>query len=146
MDTAAAAIHIISKYYGLKEVAGKANSPTIMAWIKKYFKLAKDDGAVAWCSIGLKEAFLELGCKFPQVTPMAISWAGVGLGIPLHLAKFGDVVILKRKGGHHVGLFVRYSVRYDKLFILGFNQKNRCSIDEYNPNLVISVRNLKNAI
>lgn len=134
--------YILSKYYGLKEVIGAEYSPTILNWIKKYFPNTKDDEDIPYCSIGLIEVFKELNLShlIKGANPAAISWASVGTEIPLDEAIIGDVVVLKRIGGNHVGLFIRYSKIKNVIYLLGFNQSNSCNITEFPISTLKNIR------
>ena len=134
--------YILSKYYGLKEIMGAEYSPTILNWIKKYFPNTKDDEDVPYCSIALIEVFKELGLsdKIVGVTPAAISWTKVGKSVNVKDANIGDIVVLKRIGGNHVGVFIRYSVKKNTIYILGFNQGNSCNITEFPLSSLLDIR------
>lgn len=139
-----AVIYILSKYYGLKEIIGAEYSPTILNWIKKYFPKTKDDEEVPYCSIALIEVFKELGLenKIVGTNPSAISWINMGDSVELSDAILGDIVVLKRVGGNHVGLFVRKNLKRDVIYVLGFNQSNSCSIVEFPINSLLDIRRL----
>ena len=136
--------YILSKYYGLKEIMGAEYSPTILNWIKKYFPETKDDEDVPYCSIGLIEIFKELGLenKIVVTNPSAISWINMGDSVELSDAILGDIVVLKRVGGNHVGLFIRKNLKRDVIYVLGFNQSNSCSIVEFPINSLLDIRRL----
>ena len=134
--------YVLNKYYGLKEIIGNEYSPTILNWIKKYFPETKDDEDVPYCSIALIEVYKELSLShlIEKATPAAISWASIGIEIPLNEALLGDVVVLKRIGGNHVGLFVRYSKIKNVIYLLGFNQNNSCNITEFPISTLKNIR------
>lgn len=138
--------YILTTYYGIKEVEGQGYSPTILKWIQKYYPHVKDDSVIPNCSICLIEVFKEAGEEelVKNATPAAISWADIGEEIFLEEAKMGDIVVLKRQGGHHVGLFIRYSSVQKNIYILGFNQGNQCNITAYKDNLLLTVRRYAN--
>ena len=139
-----AVIYILSKYYGLKEIMGAEYSPTILNWIKIYFPETKDDEDVPYCSIALIEIFKELGLenKIVGTNPSAISWINMGDSVELSDAILGDIVVLKRVGGNHVGLYIRQNLKRDVIYVLGFNQSNSCSIVEFPINSLLDIRRL----
>lgn len=134
--------YILSKYYGLKEIIGAEYSPTILNWIKKYFPDTNDDEDIPYCSIALIEVFKELGLsdKIVGTNPSAISWINIGTEIPLNEAMLGDIVVLKRVGGNHVALFIRYSKARNVIYLLGFNQSNSCNISEFPISTLRNIR------
>ncbi len=136
--------YILNTYYGLKEVEGPGYSPTILRWVNKYFPDVKDDETIPNCSICLRECFKELGLgeEIKTTTPAASSWLSVGDSIDLEEAESGDIVVLKRKGGNHVGLFIRFSPVQNVIYLLGFNQNNQCNITGYNISLLKGIRRI----
>lgn len=137
-------IYILSKYYGLKEIIGAEYSPTILNWIKKYFPNTKDDEDVPYCSIALIEVFKELGLsdKILGTNPSAISWINIGDSVNLNEAVLGDIVVLKRVGGNHVGLYIRQNLRRNVIYVLGFNQSNSCCIVEFPISSLLDIKRL----
>lgn len=137
-------IYILSKYYGLKEIVGAEYSPTILNWIKKYFPNTKDDEDVPYCSIALIEVFKELGLsdKILGTNPSAISWINIGDSVNLNEAVLGDIVVLKRVGGNHVGLYIRQNLRRNVIYVLGFNQSNSCCIVEFPISSLLDIKRL----
>lgn len=136
--------HILSNYIGLTEKLHGGNSPTVLAWIKKYFPKTTNTSSVPWCSIGMKEVALALGVECSKQTPAAISWKTWGKEIKpeqIDIEK-NQVVVLKRTGGHHVTAPVRYSPTRGVIFGVGFNQSDSCSIDDFPLKDVISIRQL----
>lgn len=135
--------YILTKYYGLKEVIGVAYSPTILTWVRNYYPQTKDDEEVPYCSIGLIECCKELDINIPStITPAAISWLTLTTSITLTEALLGDIVVLGRIGGNHVGLFVRYSEKQGKVYILGFNQNNQCNITAFDSSTIKGIRRI----
>ena len=123
--------HILSKYIGLSEKS-QGSSPTILGWIQNYFPKTKDDGEVPYCSIGMIEVFKELGLPLPKgVNPSARSWIDHTLPKD-YKPKYGDVVIFGRTDNPnlgHIAIYLRTNV-FKRVFHLGFNQGNSCSIDD----------------
>lgn len=130
--------YILAKYYGIKEVLNGNPSNTITTWVKKYFPKGGVD--IPYCSIALKEVAAELGYENSKLTPAAISWLNLPDKVDLKDAILGDIVILKRVGGNHVGLLVRHSAIQNIVYILGFNQGNECNITPYNVKLIRGIR------
>ena len=134
--------HILANYYGLKEREGSDFSPTLLRWIKVYFPEQKDDGVIPYCSLALKECAKDIGLNYSTVNPAAISWLSLPNKIDLEYAEMGDVVIISRTGGNHVGLLVRHSKVFNSIYLLGFNQSNECNIQKYSVKLIKGIRRL----
>lgn len=131
--------YILSNYYGLKEVYKGIVSNTILQWIRQYFPASKNND-IPYCSIALIEVFKVFGLYNRKLTPAAISWLNVGDIVSLDTAQTGDIVVLERVGGNHVGLLIRYSKLQNTVYILGFNQNNECNITPFNINLIKGIR------
>lgn len=93
------------KEYGVKEVAGGANSPVIMGWARETALTAVYTGdAIPWCGL-----FAAVVCKrarkeAPNQPLWALNWAKFGVGVTT--AGLGDVLVYKRDGGGHVNFYV----------------------------------------
>ena len=135
--------YILQPYYGLQEINGSSYSPTIINWVKKYFPTVKDDEEVPYCSIGLIECCKELNILLPTtINPAAISWLTLTKKGQIEDLKLGDIVILNRVGGHHVGICIRYSVKQEKVYLLGFNQNNQCNITAFDSSTIKGIRRI----
>ena len=112
--------------YGVVEKAGKANSPTIMAWAEEVGVTSTYSAdAVAWCGLFMAVCAQRAGWTFPGKPLWALNWSvwGVDAGQP----ELGDVLTFTRKGGGHVGLYVgEDSEGY--FHVLGGNQSNAVNI------------------
>ena len=117
------------KDYGLKEIPGPVDNPTIVAWFKEIGFSEVQDDETAWCSCCLnvmaKRAGLEYSGKLT-----ARSWMQTGKSTDdPHI---GDVVVFWRgqKTGWqgHVGLFAGYTSDKKQIYVLGGNQGNMLTI------------------
>lgn len=134
--------HILSNYIGLTEKINGANSPTVLAWITKWFKKITNTGEIPWCSIGMIEVALQLKLKCNEQTPAAISWAGWGKEIKpedINIEK-NQVMVLKRRGGNHVCSPIRYSPAKGIIYAVGFNQSDSCSVVGFAISDLITIR------
>lgn len=117
------------RFMGLKEIAGPASNPTIIAWAKAiggwvagYFK----DDDIPWC--GLFMAHI-MGATLPEEllpsNPLsAKAWATFGR--QLNVPSIGAVLVFNRDGGGHVGLYVGETMTAYR--VLGGNQSNSVSL------------------
>lgn len=117
-------------YLGVREVAGRGNSPTIMAWIRKLGARAlgidvKDD-LTPWCGtftgICIKEALPDE--SLPPVLVRAKAW--LTFGRALSRGAPGAVMVFDRAGGGHVSFYVGEDRTH--YHVLGGNQGNSVSI------------------
>lgn len=136
--------YILSNYIGLTEKVNGGNSPTVLGWIQKWFKAITDTGKIAWCSIGMIEVALKLGLRCEKQSPMAISWATWGYAIVpegIDIEK-NQVMVLNRKGGHHVCSPIRYSAAKGVIYAVGFNQSDSCSVEGFAIKDVVAIREM----
>lgn len=138
---------LAQRFVGLEEVPGVAANDQIMAMLR--LDAAWPDGdEVPWCSAFVN--YIAWLMRLPRSKSLrARSWLNVGSAVHLEQAELGDVVVLRRPGGPltqtqdapgHVGFFVFWN--YDRVQVLGGNQKNRVGIDWFDANDVLSVRRL----
>lgn len=136
--------YILSNYIGLTEKINGGNSPTVLQWIKKWFKNVTNTGQVPWCSIGMIEVALALKLDCQKQTPAAISWATWGNEIAKDKINIerNQVMVLKRTGGNHVCSPIRYSAAKGLIYAVGFNQSDSCSIQAFDIKDVITIRQM----
>lgn len=113
------------KTYGTRELAGGANSPTIMAWAAEV-GIAREytADAIPWC--GLWTAVVCKRAGWPVVAgPLwALNWSK--FGEPGGQPELGDVLTFTRTGGGHVGLYVGEDA--GAYHVLGGNTRDDVSI------------------
>jgi uncharacterized protein (TIGR02594 family) len=108
------------KEYGTLEAPGEADNPKIIGWQAEieaaelgrvYAGVYRHD-AIPWC--GLFMAIIAHRANIerrpernpPRLYLSALEWASFGVSVPKGAAALGDVLVFKRKGGGHVGLYV----------------------------------------
>jgi uncharacterized protein (TIGR02594 family) len=108
------------KQYGTLEAPGDADNPKIVGWQEEleaaglgrvYAGVYRHD-AIPWC--GLFMAIVAHRANIerrpernpPRLYLSALEWASFGTSVPKGAAALGDVLVFKRKGGGHVGLYV----------------------------------------
>ena len=110
--------------YGVVECAGADDNPTIIAWAKEVgedvARLYRAD-AIPWCGLFMAVVARRAG-KAPPPNPLwALSWAE--FGNPAPAPALGDVLVFRRDGGGHVGLYVGEDE--GAFHVLGGNQADR---------------------
>jgi uncharacterized protein (TIGR02594 family) len=95
------------KLYGVTEAPGSRDNPTILGWAQEIGlgHVYKHD-ATAWCglTVAVAAARATWDCKPCGNALWALNWAH--WGTPQDVAMLGDVLVFKRDGGGHVGLYV----------------------------------------
>lgn len=115
---------------GTRELAGAANSPTIMGWTKEL----KDAGhpvlgysadSIAWCGLFVAIVMLRAQRPVPDNPLWALNWSrwGEDGGQP----DLGDVLVFKRDGGGHVAIYIGEDPA-GYFHILGGNQSDQVNI------------------
>lgn len=125
------------KLYGTKEITGKGNSPVILDWAKEtgLTKQYSND-EVPWCGLFMALIAKRAGKPVPDQPLWALNWQK--FGVKANTAMLGDVIVLKRPTGGHVGLYVgEDDVAYH---VLGGNTSNQVMIARIDKNRVYAVR------
>jgi uncharacterized protein (TIGR02594 family) len=149
METTSA-FQLAQRFIGIKEVAGVASNPQILAMLQLDQKWPEDD-SVAWCS-----AFVNYVCwllRLPRSKNLAArSWLRVGIPILLSDASpESDVVILKRGEGTqpgpdvvdapgHVGFFAGAENGF--VYLLSGNQGDSVNISRFDAERILGIRRL----
>lgn len=128
------------KLYGTKEIYGTKHNQVILDWAKVVGipELVKNDEQ-AWC--GLFMAFVAI--RGQKHVPMksydilrALKW--VGFGTPVNEAMLGDVLVFKRPGGGHVGMYVGEDDQ--NYHVLGGNQSDMVCFRRFEKKRMIAIR------
>nr|DAO37976.1 MAG TPA: Tail associated lysozyme [Caudoviricetes sp.] len=117
------------RFMGLKEIAGPKSNPTIMGWAKKlggWIANFYTDDDIPWCGLAVAH---WIGATLPKEAlpsnPLsALAWGKFGRS--LSTASLGAILVFKRTGGGHVGLYVGEDATH--YHVLGGNQQNSVSI------------------
>lgn len=126
---------------GLKETPGAASTPRIQLAIGRAASwLDPDDSSTAWCGCIRGLWGLETGTGVPPAHYRARNWLQWGEDVPASQAGQGDTVILRRTGGHHVGLLDCLSPDGRWVYILGGNQSNETNVQKYSTSLIEGIR------
>lgn len=145
------AYYLAARFLGVKEAAGLANNPLVVAMLQIADRSVTTD-ATPWCAgfVGFVCWLLDL----PRSKSLAArSWLTVGKAVALSDARPGfDVVILRRGNGPqpgaevtsgapgHVGFFAAFDGTH--VAILGGNQGDAVSIAKFPASHVLGVRRL----
>jgi uncharacterized protein (TIGR02594 family) len=124
------------KIYGTKETIGFGDNPVILGWAKELGLKDYVHDSIAWC--GLEMALVASRAGKPVVDhPLwAANW--LHFGIPVKEAMLGDVLVFKRPGGNHVGLYIAEDLHC--YHVGGGNQSDQVSIARVVKERCIGIR------
>ena len=130
-------VAIARKYIGLSEIGTTNKHPTIDAWAKTL--AGKWLIGQPWCGTFCAQVFKEAGlsAKVPKDFFRAKAWEKAGT--KLDKPAYGCVVTFTRDGGGHVG-FVVGKTKTGMLKVLGGNQSNAVTIQDFDPKRVTAYR------
>ncbi|MCB1422794.1 MAG: hypothetical protein KDJ69_10075 [Nitratireductor sp.] len=100
--------------------------------------LGADPVKKPWCGYAMAYAVEKSGGQPVAGYPRAIAWRHFGRPVERHLARKGDIAVIRTRRGHHVTLVDH--VAGGRLYGLGGNQSNRVKISTYRLSAVVAVR------
>jgi uncharacterized protein (TIGR02594 family) len=127
--------------YGIKETPGSKSNPVIVNWAKEtQNKLDNwyNNDATPWCSLFMLVVAHRAIKDTTGIDLTALSWTKFGKKINSNEASLGDVLVFKRTGGGHVGLYVGEDKTH--YYVLGGNQSNMVNIAKLAKNRLFSVQ------
>ncbi len=108
---------------GTLETPGTKSNPTILAWAREV-GIAYGDDSIPWCGLWMAVIAKRAGYD-PVSQPLwAANWAR--WGNPAERAMLGDVLVFRRNGGGHVGIYVAEDTT--AYHVLGGNQSDSVNI------------------
>jgi|GEM_PF-3230227 len=126
---------------GLREKPGTESAERIRLAIESAAAwLNPDDSQTAWCGCILGLWCRELNLPVPQEYYRAINWLSVGRLVTINDAQRGDIVVLTRPGGSHVGLYHTHD--HTHITLLGGNQSNAVNLTRYSLASLRGIRRL----
>lgn len=148
------AFDLAQRFIGeVREFPGTKHHPFIQ-WAHMLCNLDPDSpDEVPWCS-----SFANAICwilRLPRSNSAAArSWLKVGTGINLIDVRPGDIVVLRRGTGPqpgpevisapgHVGFFAGYDVIPGSILVVGGNQSDGVTIQNFKNDLVLGIRRLR---
>lgn len=130
------------EHLGVKEIPGKESHPVIISMaIELGVRGIYTNDDTSWCAL-----FQSYICKITG-KPMpfksykilrAKSFASWGNPVVRGEERLGDILVFKRPGGHHVGMYIAES--NISFFVLGGNQSNAVSITEIKKERLMACR------
>lgn len=126
------------KLYGVTEIPGEKDNPLIIDWAKEtgLAGVYKHD-ATAWCGLAMAVVAKRAGKELPPGPLWALNWALFGNKVT-DGAKLGDVLVFKRQGGGHVGLYIGEDDQ--SYHVAGGNQSNTTNIVRKSKDRLYAIR------
>lgn len=125
--------------HGTREMPGGANNPQILAWAKEVGKdVAAVYGAdsIPWCGLFVAVVAARAG-KGTIAGPLwAANWAK--FGTKADRASLGDVLVFKRPGGGHVGIYLAEDE--SAYHVLGGNQSDQVNVTRIAKSRCVAAR------
>lgn len=125
------------KIYGVKETPGIIDNPVIIAWAMELGIRNYHHDDVPWCGLAMA-IIARRAAKDVNFDPLwALNWARFGQKV-MDGAQLGDVLVFKRKGGGHVGLYIGED---DECYhVGGGNQSDEVNIVRKEKDRVYAIR------
>lgn len=131
---------------GIREVAGPSSHPQIKEWLLRTERayptdIPIDDSVYAWCGcfVGCivldKQRELHLPPP-PPIFQRASSW--LSWGEPADEPEPGNIIVLARPGGYHVGLFKKFTA--NGVLHFGGNLSNTIKSAEWTKDKIRAIR------
>jgi uncharacterized protein (TIGR02594 family) len=124
------------KIFGTLESPGASDNPTIMSWAKDLGLKDYKHDAIPWCGLAMAIVAKRSGKEVVKDPLWAANW--LKFGNKVINAMLGDVLVFKRPGGNHVGLYVGED--RECYHVMGGNQRDSVSIVRINKNRLTGVR------
>lgn len=110
---------------GVHEAPGSVNNPVILGWAKEVgLQNTYSQDSVPWCGLFMAVVAKRAGKNIPHFPLWALNW--VNFGQPETSPMLGDVLVFKRDGGGHVGLYVGEDA--GAFHVLGGNESDSVTI------------------
>lgn len=131
------------KLYGIKEVAGKGNNQTILNWADEIGGVVGDwydEDSDPWCALFIAVCLKRAGFDHPQGFDAIRALSYAKWGNPAAVPSLGDIFVINRKGGGHVGIYAGQDKTH--FHILGANQSDQVNVQKFlmRSGLIVAVR------
>lgn len=99
-------------------------------WVQGYYRSATGQ---PWCALGLSSWLVDCGIRAPENPLSAGAYATWGSDVSGEPHERGDIIVLSRLGGHHVGMWLAEEAAGEhglmgRVALLGANQANAVSV------------------
>lgn len=108
--------------FGTVEAPGTADNPVILDWAREAgVANVYSSDAIPWCGLFMAVIAKRAGKRVPDKPLWALNWSRFGQAV--EEPALGDVLVFRRNGGGHVGLYIGDDRR--AYHVLGGNQSDR---------------------
>ena len=129
-------------FLGLKEFAGTANNPVLIDMAKRLgISSIYTSDALSWCALFISYLCVIADKPMPYTgyeIIRAASFVNWGNPVPKGREALGDILVFKRPGGNHVGIYIAESAT--TFHVLGGNQSDSVSFTEIKKDRLIACR------
>lgn len=126
-------IRIWVSIYGVREVKGPRHNPVILDWAHvltpRRTGITIDDDETPWCGLAMGWVALSAGYEPPPICVRAASWGWWGDPVREPDPWLGDVGVMHRPGGNHVGTVVGHDETH--IHLMGANQGDAVNIRRF---------------
>lgn len=124
------------KEFGTLEGAGVVDNPKILKWAKEVGITWYKHDDTPWCALFMAVIARRAKKDVPKDALRALAWQTFGNAA--QNAMLGDILVFKRTGGGHVGLYVGEDA--SSYHVLGGNQSDRVCIKRILKERCVAVR------
>lgn len=129
-------------FLGLKEAPGAGNNPVILDMAKRLgVSSIYTSDSISWCALFISYLCVISGKPMPYTSYeilRAASYQTWGNEVPKGKEALGDILVFKRPGGNHVGIYIAESA--NTFHVLGGNQSDSVSFTEIKKDRLIACR------
>lgn len=138
-------VEIALSQFGIREIPGIKSHPAIIGYARNLGleKIYTNDD-ISWCALFMSWVAKSAGKVLPSTNGdpynmLRAKWfLNFGDSVSYEDACFGDVVVLQRPGGGHVGLLIAKGP--GRVHLLGGNQGNMVNIAEMEKSRIVGIR------
>lgn len=126
------------KIYGIAEVPGTEDNPVILDWARQVGvqnRYIHDE--IPWCGLTMAILAKRAGKEVNFDPLLALNWAQFGHKVT-DGAMLGDVLVFKRPGGGHVGLYIGED--FNCFHVAGGNQSDKVNIVRKGKDRLYAIR------
>lgn len=124
------------KILGTREFSGPADNPVIIQWAVELNIKDYNHDAIFWCGLAMAVVAYRAGKPIPTNPLWALNWAKFGIHVDIPM--LGDVLVYKRTGGGHVGLYVGED--QEAYHTMGGNQSDMYKISRIEKSRLFAAR------
>lgn len=126
-------VRVWTTLYGIREIVGGRDNPVILNWAavlttRRTGIVIKDD-ETPWCGLVQGYVALTAGYEPPPICVRASAWLDWGVPVEASDVSVGDVGVMTRTGGNHVGTVVGHDATH--VHLIGGNQGNEVNIRRF---------------